>query len=98
MILFSWTFLGLNAGFWIIGLPLVVIWVLSDIYAKDKYKNTLNELEDFLNYEDIDELELYPIEFKINREEKWKIGQVLKREEYNSIDQLIRNSLHEIIE
>ena len=88
----NWSFLGLNSGFWLFGLPLAAVWIASELYAKDK--DSLNELEDFA---DIEELELYKIEFKVSKEEKWKIGQVLKRAEYNNVDELIRNSLHEII-
>ena len=93
----NWSFLGLNSGFWLFGLPLAAVWIASELYAKDKEKNSLNELEDFLEYKDIVELELYPLEFKVSKEEKWKIGQVLKRAEYKTVDELVRNSLHEII-
>jgi len=93
----TWSFLGLNSGFWLFGLPLAAVWIASELYAKDKEKNSLNELEDFIDIEDIEELELYTMEFKVSKEEKWKIGQVLKRAEYNNVDELVRNSLHEII-
>jgi len=93
----NWSLLGLNSGFWLFGLPLVAVWVASELYAKDKEKNSLNELEDFIDTEDIEELELYTMEFKVSKEEKWKIGQVLKRAEYNTVDELVRNSLYEMI-
>lgn len=93
----GWSFLHLNGGFWFIGLPIIVLWVLSDLYVKDKDAHSLNELEDFIDIEDIEELELYKMEFKVSKEEKWKIGQVLKRAEYRNVDELVRNSLHEMI-
>ena len=34
---------------------------------------------------------------KVSKEEKWKIGQVLERAEYNNIDELVRSSLYEMI-
>lgn len=93
----NWSFLGLNSGFWLFGFPLIVLWVLSDLYAKDKEENYLNELEDFIDIEDIEELELYPLEFKVTKEERWKIGQVMKRGNFDSIDELIKSSLYEMI-
>ena len=93
----NWSFLGLNSGFWLFGLPLFALWVASELYAKDKEENSLNELEDFIEAEDIEELELYTMEFKINKEERWKIGQVMKRGNFDSIDELIRNSIYEMI-
>ena len=93
----GWSFLYLNGGFCFVGFPIIVLWVLSELYAKDKEENSLNELEDFIDIEDIEELELYTMEFKVSKEEKWKIGQVLKRAEYNTVDELVRNSLYEII-
>lgn len=93
----NWSFLGLNSGFWLFGLPLACVWIASELYAKDKKENSLNELEDFIDFEDIEELELYRMEFKVNKEEKWKIGQVLKRSKYNNVDELVRNSLYEMI-
>lgn len=91
------SFLGLNGGFWFIALPIGVIWISSYFYLKEKERNTLRTLEDFGVIEDIEEIELCRMEFKINKEEKWKIGQVLKREKYNNVDELIRNSLIEMI-
>lgn len=92
----GWSFLGLNGGFWFMGFPLLALWISSDWYIKVRDKNCINTLEDFGAVKDIDELELYTMEFKVNKEEKWKIGQVLKRAEYNSVDELIRNSLYEV--
>ena len=95
--LFRYSFLGLNGGFWFIALPIAAIWISSHLYIKERDKNCLNALEDFGVLEDIDESELYRMEFKISKEEKWKIGQVLKRAEYNTVDELVRNSLYEMI-
>jgi len=93
----GWSFLHLNGGFWFIGLPLMFIWISSDWYIKVRDKNCLNTLEDFGALIDSEESELYRMEFKVNKDEKCKIGQVLKRAEYNSVDELIRNSLYEMI-
>lgn len=95
--LFRDYFLGLNGGFWFIALPIGVIWISSYLYLKEKEKNTLRTLEDFGVLEDFDESELYRMEFKINKEEKWKIGQVLKRAEYDNVDELVRSTLYEMI-
>lgn len=95
--LFRCSFLGLNYGFWLFTFPLAIIWISSHFYLKEKDKNTLRTLEDFGILEDLEESELFKIEFKINKEEKWKIGQVLKRSKYNNVDELIRNSLYEMI-
>ncbi|WP_271814130.1 hypothetical protein [Clostridium beijerinckii] len=95
--LFTYSFLGLNYGFWFFAFPLTVIWISSHLYLKEKDKNTLRTLEDFGILEDLEESELFKIEFKINKEEKWKIGQVLKRSKYDTVDELIRNSLYEMI-
>lgn len=94
---FRYEFLCLNGGFWFIALPLAAIWISSHFYLKERDKNTLRTLEDFGVIEDIEETELCRIEFKISKEEKWKIGQVLKRAEYNTVDELVRNTLYEII-
>lgn len=94
--LFRYEFLRLNGGFWFITLPLAGIWISSHFYLKKRDKNTLRTLEDFGVVKD-EELELYRIEFKINKEEKWKIGQVLKWAEYSDVDELVRSSLNEII-
>lgn len=95
--LFKYELLGLNGGFWFIGFPLLLIWLSSHFYLKEKEKNTLNTLEDFGVIEDLDESQLFKIEFRISKEEKWKIGQVLKRSKYNNVDELVRNSLYEMI-
>lgn len=94
---FRYELLGLNGGFWLIGLPLMLICLCSHFYLKDRDKNTLSTLEDFGVIEDLEELELYRMEFKISKEEKWKIGQVLKRSKYKNVDELVRNTLYEIL-
>ena len=38
---------------------------------------------------------MYTFEFKVNNEEKWKIGQVLKRMSYENIDDLVKNIIYE---
>ncbi|EKQ56403.1 MULTISPECIES: hypothetical protein [unclassified Clostridium] len=96
--LFRYEFLGLNGGFWFIALPLASVWISSNLYLKDRDKNCLNALGDFGVIEDIEESELFRMEFKVSKEEKWKIGQVLKRSKYNNVDELVRNSLYEVIE
>lgn len=95
--LFRYSFLGLNGGFWFIALPIGVIWISSYFYLKEKDKNCLNALEDFGVLDDMEEPELYRMEFKVSKEEKWKIGQVLKRAEYSTVDELVKSSLYEII-
>lgn len=95
--LFRYTFLGLNGGFWFIALPLSAIWISSHFYLKERDENTLRTLEDFGVIEGVEETELCRIEFKINKEEKWKIGQVLKRAECNTVDELVKSSLYEMI-
>lgn len=95
--LFKYELLGLNGGFWFIGLPLIGMWICSHFYLKDRDKNCLSNIEDFEVLEDVDESELIRMEFKINKEEKWKIGQVLKRSKYENVDELVRNTLYEII-
>lgn len=95
--LFRYEFLCLNGGFWFIALPLSAIWISSHFYLRERDKNTLRTLEDFGVMEDVEESELCRMEFKISKEEKWKIGQVLKREEYSNVDDLIRSSLYEMI-
>lgn len=99
--LFRYSFLGLNSGFWLFGFPIIILWLTSSWYLKEKEKNTLRTLEDFGTLdnieEDLNESELYRIEFKINKEEKWKIGQVLKRSKYDNVDELVRKTLYEMI-
>lgn len=95
--LFRYSFLGLNGGFWFIALPLSAIWISSHFYLKERDKKTLRTLEDFGVIEDIEEADLCRMEFKISKEEKWKIGQVLKRAEYRTVDELVRISLYEMI-
>lgn len=93
----NWSFLWLNSGFWIIGFPIAITWISSHFYLKERDKNCLNALEDFEPIEDIKNIELYRMEFKVSKEEKWKIGQVLKRSKYDNVDELVRNSLYEMI-
>lgn len=95
--LFRNELLGLNGGFWFIAFPLAMIWICSHFYLKERDRNCLNALEDFGVEEDIEESELVRMEFKVSKEEKWKIGQVLRRADYNTIDELVRNSLYQMI-
>jgi hypothetical protein len=94
--LFRYEFIGINGGFWFTALPIGAIWISSHFCLKERDKNMLRTLEDF-GVEEDEELELYRMEFKINKEEKWKIGQVLKRAEYGNVDELVRNALYEMI-
>ena len=91
----GWTFLELKGGFWLLVVPIAAFIVFVEYYKKNKSKGRLNDLEDFIDPGEIEELPLYTFEFKVNSEEKWKIGQVLKRMEYKNIDDLIKNIIYE---
>lgn len=54
-----------------------------------------NNSDDFIDDKEIEELPMYTFEFKVNNEEKWKIGQVLKRMSYENIDDLVKNIIYE---
>ena len=56
-----------------------------------------NDIDDFIDDKEIEELPIYTFEFKINNEEKWTIGQVLKRMNYENIDDLIKNMIYEYL-
>lgn len=86
-------FLGFYGGFWFLTVPLVILMVYVEKNKSEKDK--LNASEDFIDPKDIEELPLYSIEFKVNSAEKWQIGQVLKRMDYNTIDDLIKSLLSE---
>lgn len=89
-------FLGFNGGFWFLAVPLVLLIVQAEKSKSEKDK--LNAAEDFIYPEDIEELPLYSFEFKINNNEKWQISQVLKRMNYDTIDDLVRNVINNVIE
>lgn len=96
-ILDGWTFLGLKGGFWILVVPLVGLIIFAEWCKKDKSKGKLNDIDDFIGAKEIEKLPIYTFEFKINNEEKWKIGQVLKRMNYENIDDLIKNMIYEYL-
>lgn len=96
-ILDGWTFLGLKGGFWILVVPLVGLIIFAEWCKKDKSKGKLNDIDDFIDDKKIEELPMYTFEFKVNNEEKWKIGQVLKRMNYATVDDLVRNVLNDIL-
>ena len=89
-------FLGLRGGFWFLTIPLVLLIVQVEKSKSEKYN--LNAAEDFISPEDIEELPLYSFEFKINNNEKWQISQVLKRMNYDTVDDLVRNVINNVIE
>ena len=86
-------FLGFYGGFWFLTIPLILLIIYAEKSKSEKDK--LNAAEDFYT-EEVKELPLYSIEFKVNKDEKWKIGQVLKRTGYNNIDDLITSIIKEI--
>lgn len=86
-------FLGFTGGFWFLSVPLIILIVKAEKSKSEKDK--LNATEDFDDVEDVEELPLHSIEFKVNNTEKWQIGQVLKRMDYNTIDDLIKSLLSE---
>ncbi|MDU5720750.1 MAG: hypothetical protein E6Z74_10015 [Clostridium perfringens] len=86
-------FLGFYGGFWFLSVPLITLVICAE-KSKCK-KDKLNAAEDFYDIEDVEELPLHSIEFKVNNTEKWQIGQVLKRMDYNTIDDLIKSLLNE---
>lgn len=83
-------FLGFTGGFWFLSVPIITLVICSEKSKCEKDK--LNAAEDF---DDVEELPLHSIEFKVNNTEKWQIGQVLKRMDYNTIDDLIKSLLSE---
>lgn len=85
-------FLGFYGGFWFLSVPLITLVICAE-KSKCK-KDKLNASEDFMD-KDIEEFPLHSIEFKVNNTEKWQIGQVLKRMDYNTIDDLIKSLLSE---
>lgn len=86
-------FLGFYGGFWFLSVPLIALVICAEKSKNGKDK--LNAVEDFYDIEDVEELPLHSIEFKVNNTEKWQIGQVLKRMDYNTIDDLIKSLLNE---
>lgn len=86
-------FLGFYGGFWFLSVPLIALVICAEKNKCEKDK--LNAAEDFYEIEDVEELPLHSIEFKVNSTEKWQIGQVLKRMDYNTIDDLIKSLLSE---
>ena len=87
-------FLGFHGGFWFLTIPFIILIVCIEKNKCEKDK--LNAAEDFY-MEEVKELPLYPMEFKVNDNEKWQIGQVLKRMNYNSMDDLIKQMIKDII-
>ncbi|ALR90185.1 hypothetical protein [Clostridium butyricum] len=88
-------FLGFYGGFWFLSVPLITLVICAEKSKCEKDK--LNAAEDFNDIDDIEELPLHSIEFKVNNTEKWQIGQVLKRMNYNTVDDLVRNVLNDIL-
>jgi len=88
-------FLGFYGGFWFLSVPLITLVICAEKSKCEKDK--LNVAEDFNDIDDIEELPLHSIEFKVNNTEKWQIGQVLKRMNYDTVDDLVRNVLNDIL-
>jgi hypothetical protein len=88
-------FLGFYGGFWFLSVPLITLVICAEKSKCEKDK--LNAAEDFYDIEDVEELPLHSIEFKVNNTEKWQIGQVLKRMNYATVDDLVRNVLNDIL-
>lgn len=88
-------FLGFTGGFWFLSVPLIILIVKVEKSKSEKDK--INAAEDFIEVEEIEELPLYSMEFKVNTNEKWQIGQVLKRMNYATVDDLVRNVLNDIL-
>lgn len=88
-------FLGFTGGFWFLSVPLIILIVKVEKSKSEKDK--INAAEDFDDVEDVEELPLHSIEFKVNNTEKWQIGQVLKRMNYATVDDLVRNVLNDIL-
>jgi hypothetical protein len=86
-------FLGFTGGFWFLSVPIITLVICAEKSKCEKDK--LNAAEDFDDVEDVEELPLHSIEFKVNNTEKWKIGQVLKRMNYENIDDLVKNIIYE---
>ena len=93
----GWTFLHLKGGFWLLVVPLVALIIFAEYCKKDNSTGRLNDISDFIDPVEIEELPIYTFEFKVNQEEKWKIGQVLKRMEYKNIDDLVKNIVYEFM-
>ncbi|WP_191025598.1 hypothetical protein [Clostridium butyricum] len=87
--------LGFYGGFWFLSVPLITLVICAEKSKCEKDK--LNIAEDFNDIDDIEELPLHSIEFKVNNTEKWQIGQVLKRMNYATVDDLVRNVLNDIL-
>lgn len=88
-------FLGFYGGFWFLSVPIITLVICAEKSKCEKDK--LNAAEDFDDVEDVEELPLHSIEFKVNNTEKWQIGQVLKRMNYATVDDLVRNVLNDIL-
>ena len=88
-------FWGFYGGFWFLSVPLIILIVKAEKSKCEKDK--INATEDFDDVEDVEELPLHSIEFKVNNTEKWQIGQVLKRMNYATVDDLVRNVLDDIL-
>lgn len=88
-------FLEFYGGFWFLSVPLITLVICAEKSKCEKDK--LNIAEDFNDIDDIEELPLHSIEFKVNNTEKWQIGQVLKRMNYATVDDLVRNVLNDIL-
>lgn len=89
-------FLGFSGGFWFLTIPLILLIVQAEKSKSEKDK--LNNAEDFIDIEEAEELPLYSFEFKVNNNEKWQIGQVLKRMNYDTVDDLVRNVINNAME
>ena len=89
-------FLGFHGGFWFLTIPLILLIVQAEKSKSEKDK--LNYAGDFMDPEDVEEIPLYSFEFKVNNNEKWQIGQVLKRMNYDTVDDLIRNVINNVME
>ena len=83
----GWTFLHLKGGFWLLVVPLVALIIFAEYCKKDNSTGRLNDISDFIDSVEIEELPIYTFE--------WKIGQVLKRMEYENIDDLVKNIIYE---
>ena len=85
--IFEGTLLGLKGGFWLIGLPLALLMIYSEVYNYKKQKKEQEESED---------LPVENIIINLSKEEKWMLDNLIKRSSANDLSDYINKNIDKL--
>lgn len=90
MNLYDFYFLGLNLGFWFLGLPVGILLIYVEHIDRKDEKKRKEEL--------VSRLPNVELRFDINKEERWMLDRLRRMSKYSTDDKFLRNEIKGIIE